>query len=154
MTRLVRKSQLAPNLNTIIPMLEELINLELTSIVRFKYNEIITTGIFHDAIVPNFAKVFEDDSHHAWELAMILTSYHYKPVLKPMQVEHCATVHEFLHKAIEIKINLITKYTSVRNLLQKCDPSAALIIEEIMVEERMNLNELIKLMDQRSLLGF
>ena len=154
MARLVKHSQLKPSQDMIISMLEELINLELTSIVRFKYNEITTTGIFHDAIVPNFAKVFEDDSHHAWELAMILTSYSYKPVLQPMQVEHCATVYEFLHKAIDIKISLISKYTTVRDLLQKYDPSAALIIEEIMVEERMNLNELIKLMDQRSLLGF
>jgi bacterioferritin (cytochrome b1) len=153
MARLIKHSQI-PSREAVIAMLEELINLELTSIVRFKYNEITTTGIFHDAIVPNFAKVFEDDSHHAWELAMILTSYGYKPVLNPMQVEHCATVYEFLNKAVEIKINLISKYTVIRNILQQTDPSAALIIEEIMVEERMNLNELIKLMDQRSLLGF
>lgn len=157
MARLIKKSQNFIGTDPIIiAALEELLNLELTSIVRFKYNEIITTGIFHDSVVPNFEKIFEDDSHHAWEIAMILTSYGIKPKLNAMQVDFFPSVYDFITEAISIKKTLIYKYDIARRLLNDSrspayDPGAVTVLEEIMAEERINLAELIKLADQSSL---
>jgi bacterioferritin (cytochrome b1) len=159
MTRLIKQSQNFININpSIVSLVQEILHLELTSSIRYKFYEITTTGAFHDAIVPNFKQISEADAHHAWELAMLLSSYGVKTTLPPLEVAFYNTTKEFFIAMIDAKKKLIEKYTHLRDILNTrqhgyFDPGAVTVIEEIMSEERMNMSEIIKLLDQSSLLG-
>lgn len=154
MGRLIKQSQSFIQVTPeVIFLMQEILHMELTSSIRYKYYEYSTTGAFHDAIVPNFAHISEADADHSWELLMLLASYGVKSPLQPLQIDFYPTTLQFLNAMVEVKKNLIAKYVQLRDLLKPIDQGAVMVIETIMSEERINMSELLKLLDQSSLIG-
>ena len=159
MARLVKKSQKFIKVDKkVISLIHEILHMELSSSIRYKFYEFTTTGIFHDAIVPNFNYISEADADHAWELCMLLSSYGQETVVPAIEIGSYKTVKDYLNAMVEVKKNLIAKYDELRSLLSdkkssNYDIGAVLVIENIMSEERINMSELLKLLDQHSLKG-